>query len=1114
LYGQQFGEITGSTTDASGAVVVGATISVINTATQQVRTAASNDSGIFSVPYLVPGSYTVRAQKEGFKVSTRASVEVQVGDVIRADFSLELGEISQQVEVTGAAEQLNTESSAMGSVVGARQIVDLPLNGRDYLSLVTLNPNATAESAPIGAAGLQGGVRAATTISIAGQRLEYNHYTLDGAENTDPNFNSYIIHPSVDALQEFRVQTGIYSAEFGRGASQINVNTIPGTNQFHGAVFEFLRNSYFDAKQWAQVGAKNPFHRNDYGFTLDGPVVIPKLINGRNRLFFMANFEALRDATVAQQKSSVATDAMRAGNFSLTPGVQIIYDPATRVYPAGGTASASPFPGNTIPVSRIVTPSINLMKFYLPQTVPGYNATLLNNFIYNSLSLTQSTQFNQRIDFTESLHSTWFGRYSWGNDFQLTGGTFPTNGTYVPTTVRQAILANTRILSPSVVNDVRFGWNQFNNDLVGYYSNKENVGATLGIQGLVAPAPTAWGLPSWGGNFAYPSSPNPWVLRDDSFQLVEGLSVLKGSHSMKVGGEVRRMRYNNYGNQFTNGQLGFDGGSTCNPANCTSSTGYAFGDALLGLVATAYRAVDMADAMMRSTFAAGYFQDDWKLSRRLTLNLGVRYENIRPWVDKYNSMINVQIFGLGVAGLASNNNFGAYILPNTASITPILTRPGDKPFYQGLNEEFGNQPVQNGNEMGPGLINPDNRNFGPRIGLAWVPGEHWSVRAGFGAFFVQDIGNGLFDMARNRGGKDVVQPANNARTVQEISPWAGEIGNPACPGYSGPCLLAPQLSAAYQNNRTPYVEQYMLVIQRELSHSLVAEVGYLGNQGHKLARYDIVNQAVFPKGPTDNSSTASRRPWPNLGNIQETMDTVSSNYHSLEGKLSQRLSKGLIYSVAFTWSKSIDYGSSNRGGSLWPYNSYNLRQLRGPSDFDVPLRLVANFVYELPFGKGKPLLDHGLASALVGGWEVGSIITANDGLPLNGPSVGDTAKIGALGNACNYTGVSPIPSVRDTQHWWNAAAFDCTSQTLTYQVGNEGRNALYGIGAWTVNSSLSRNIRIWESHVLNIRLDAFNALNKANYITPSTTYTNPSIFGIITSAATMRQLQLSMKYGF
>ena len=296
LLAQQFGEITGTTMDATGAVVVGAVITITNIDTQQVRTVTSNDRGVYRMPDILPGIYNVRVEKAGFKVSTRTAMEVQVGDVVRADFTLQLGEVTQQVEVTGTAELLNTESSTMGSVVASRQILDLPLNGRDYLQLVAMTSNATAgEGGATGASSLQGGARSGAMPSVAGQRLEYNHYTLDGVENTDPNFNSYIIHPSVDALQEFKVQTGIYSAEFGRGASQINVNTLPGTNAFHGAAFEFLRNSWFDAKQWNVTGAKTPYRRNDYGFTLHGPVRIPHIVNGKNRLFFMSNFEDLGD---------------------------------------------------------------------------------------------------------------------------------------------------------------------------------------------------------------------------------------------------------------------------------------------------------------------------------------------------------------------------------------------------------------------------------------------------------------------------------------------------------------------------------------------------------------------------------------------------------------------------------------------------------------------------------------------------------------------------------------------------------------------------------------------------------------------------------------------------
>jgi hypothetical protein len=341
FFGQQFGEITGTVTDVTGASVAGASVTVTSTTTQQVRNAPSNDAGNYSIPFLLPGVYNIRAEKSGFKVATQSGIEIQVGGVARIDFKMEVGELSQQVEITGTAPLLNTESVALGNVIETRQIVDLPLNGRDYLNLVELNPDTVVGQAPSsGGAGLQGGVRASESISIAGQRLEYNHYTLDGIENTDPNFNSYIMHPSVDAIQEFKVLTGIYSAEFGRGASQINSTTISGTNAYYGAAFEFLRNSYADAASWREVGAKNPYRRNDFGFTLDGPVSITKLFSGRDRVFFMSNFEDLKIRTTTEQSASVMTVAMRQGDFSQTKNILPLYDPATRVSSSSGQQTA------------------------------------------------------------------------------------------------------------------------------------------------------------------------------------------------------------------------------------------------------------------------------------------------------------------------------------------------------------------------------------------------------------------------------------------------------------------------------------------------------------------------------------------------------------------------------------------------------------------------------------------------------------------------------------------------------------------------------------------------------------------------------------------------------
>lgn len=1109
LGAQQFGEITGTVTDATGASIAGTLISVINTATGQTRNANSNETGAYSIPYLVPGTYTLRAEKTGFKVTAKQGVDVQVGDVSRIDFRLELGELNQVVEVTGGAPQLNTESVALGSVIESKQIVNLPLNGRDYLNLVMLSSNAVGEMGAGGGGGLQGGVRSSTAISVAGQRLEFNHYTLDGVENTDPNFNSYIIHPSVDAIQEFKVQTGVYPAEFGRGASQINVNTVPGANDYHLVAFEFLRNSDFDARQWEQIGAKNPFRRNNFGFTLSGPASIPKLFDAKNHLFFTSNFEALHDRTTNQVVVPVATDLMRAGNFSQIS--QTIYDPRTRVYNASGAGTADPFPGNIIPASEISPQALALLKYYPSTTKPG-DTLNSRNYIRNALSPTDSNQFNQRVDWVQNTKSTWFGRFSWGNDVQDVAGSFFGGDTITTTVVRQGVLANTFIVSPSVVNEARFAWSQFNNDLASYYANKTNVQATLGIDGLTASSPLAYGVPAvgLGEGVASFGGITPWITRNDTFQGVESISIIRRGHSIKAGGEIRRLRYNQWGNQKDDGEFDFDAQSTCNPASCASS-GFVFADFMVGVPSQAYRVLSEGDAMMRSTYYAGYVQDDWKVNRKLTLNLGLRYENQRPWVDKYNAMINAQITSIGVGPA------GAYLVPNAP--TPIYTRPGSGNFYDSFKFRYAQgQLTQVGNQyMGQGLVNPSDRNWGPRIGLAYNPANGWSIRAGFGIFYVEDIGNIVFDMARNMGGKDGYVIPSNQRTTYLSSPWITETASPLCPGWGGVCVAAPQIQATDQNNRTPYIEQYLFNVQRELTRDLVLEVGYLGNEGHHLDRFQVLNQAILPSGPNDHSSTAARRPWPAYGNIQEVAGVVNSNYNALNWKLTQRFAKGLSYTVAFTWSKAIDEGSATRtngGDTLWPNNSYTLNTMRGPSQFNMPHRFVASYVYDLPFGKGKPLLTHGVAAAITGGWQLGGILTLADGTPVQGSTLGDTTNIGNLADFPNVTGISPIPANRSASNYFNPAAFNFTSPTLSYLPGNEGRDVLSTPGSETFNASLARTIRIWEHHALAFRFEAFNALNRPNWNTPPNDPRSPGTFGVVTSAKTMRQLQLALKYSF
>src|SRR4051812_22454002 len=405
---QTMGEVTGRITDPSGAAVPSADVVVTNSATNVSRKAVSNDTGDYSFPSLPPGVYKVRIEHQGFKATETNDVQVQVQQTVRLDFTLQVGQLSQSVLVEASAAQLQAENATVGTVIENKRIVELPLNGRNYLQLVALTPNATTLSPPAGQAGSrQGGDRASQSISAAGQRIIFNYFTLDGVTNTDPNFNTYVVLPSIDALQEFKVQTGVYPAEFGHEATQINVLTKSGGNQYHGALFEFLRNDKLDAAPYSFTAthqAKSPFKWNDFGFEMDGPVRIPKLFNGQNKLFFMANYEALRRRQSFQSFYSVPTAAMFGGNFS---GLNTtIYDPTTK----------APFAGNIIPTSRIDPTSLKLLPYYAAANVAGAGSSLANNFVRSSAAPLNRDGFVLRMDFVESSKSQWSGRYSWGDE--------------------------------------------------------------------------------------------------------------------------------------------------------------------------------------------------------------------------------------------------------------------------------------------------------------------------------------------------------------------------------------------------------------------------------------------------------------------------------------------------------------------------------------------------------------------------------------------------------------------------------------------------------------------------------------------------------------------------
>ena len=624
LYAQN-AEITGTVSDATGAVIAGTKITVTNAATNVSRQVEATSAGSYTVPFLAPGIYNLRAEKEGFTAAIRSGVELQVGDIERVNFSMQVGNVNEQIEVVASGTQLATEGTSVGTVIENKRIVELPLNGRNYLQLIALSPNVTAEQRPaFTATGRQGGERAQQAFSVAGQRNSFIHYTLDGIENTDPNWNLFVFRPSIDALQEFKIESGVYSAELGRNPGQINVTTKSGSNDFHATLFEFFRNDKLDAREWRQVGTqKNPFRRNQFGATVTGRII-------RDKLFFMGNYEGLRDVKTLQQLASVPTDRMRAGDFS--GQTRRIYDPASRTFTTDAAGrpiatSAAQFPNNTIPSNRWSPVNQKLLEQYPRATIPGDN--FVNNYARDSKRPLHWDQYTQRIDFNESTNSFWFGRFGYNTEDTTTTSTFPRQGERYVTKAYQVMLSNTRTLKPTVVNEFRFGYTQLLNDAVSENAFVRDITTEAGIvSNNIKIPPSAWGTPSVviGTGLSGFGDPvdAPFVDHNHNFQWLDNLSVIHGKHSFKFGGEIRRERVNEDGNIYNRGNIDYGSATaTQNPASA-AGTGFGFADYMLGKPGIFNWAGDVGHTLFRATAWALYAEDVWKVGSKLTVNAGLR----------------------------------------------------------------------------------------------------------------------------------------------------------------------------------------------------------------------------------------------------------------------------------------------------------------------------------------------------------------------------------------------------------------------------------------------------------------------------------------------------------
>jgi hypothetical protein len=1106
---QTFGEITGEVTDPTGAVAPNATVTAINPATNVSRATTTNGAGVYSFPGLVPGVYQVKVEAAGFETSIRNNVELQVQQTARLDFTLIVGQATQTVQVSAAGELLATENATIGTVIEEQRIVELPLNGRNFFSLVALSPGVTYGFIPAAqAAGRLGGTRSTLTMSISGARATWSNYTLDGITNTDVDFNLYILLPSVDALQEFKVQSGIYPAEFGREAGQVNVSTRSGTNNFHGTVFDFLRNDKLDAKPYDFLNthlAKSAFRQNQYGFTLGGPVWIPKLYNGRNRLFFMSNYEGFKSRTTNVATATTLPQEMRDGNFSkvTTP----LQDPLTRVGSAPNVTSAA-FSGNQIPPSRFDKNSLLLMSKFYPVPTIAQSGLPVNNYQYLSKVPVDKDQITERIDFNERSNSQWFGRYSRTEESQITPF-LTVDGQTLYTKASQWAISNTRVLSPTRVNDARFGYNSLYNVISQQLAGVEDVDAEIGVP-LKVSDPGSWGVPNiaLSNSLTSPGNPtsSPFAIDDKIYQGVDNFSWVIGKHSLRMGGEYRYNEFPQLGNEFPRGQFFFTGAYTAN-AN-TQSGGYSGADWLLGTVQRVDMAVALAQADFRNHEWAAYIDDTWKVRPHLTISAGLRWEVAQPLLDVSQHEVNVQL-NQALPSIANVPDPGLH---------PVLVRAGNGGFYDGIDfryvatggSAYPNPLVARDNRLGDRMLNTNYHDFAPRLGIAWSPTSNWSIRTGVGIFFSQESKNSIFDLNRGLGGRATILPDT---TKTPTTTYTNFIDPSKLP-VSIPAGLT---WGANPNLPTTYSLTYLLNVQRSLGKGTTVEVGYNGSQSRHVDY--LTNQNAPLPGIT---AFATRAPYPELAGVQFLEAEGVANYNGLIAKVSQRLGTNLTTLFSYTWSKSLDDSSAIRGvaNDFAPENMRCRTCEYGLSSFNVPNRFVASVLYTLPFGKGQRFLNQGgVVDRVVGGWQFSTIATLQDGLPI------DTTSWDSAGTSFNPSsnrlncgvGVDPLFPNPTANGYFNPAAF---SNTTAGQYGNCARNNLRGPRQVNFDVSTIKDIHVTERQALQFRMEMFNAPNHVEWNSPSASWGGSNVaassaFGQIrTTSNTMRQIQFALKYNF
>jgi hypothetical protein len=1072
------GTILGTVTDSSGGVIGNAKVTIVNEGTSLTRTVTADPNGEYTAPSLPPGRYTVMTEMPGFKALALSNIDLGVDQRVRIDLKLEVGAMTESVSIRAETPLVQTSSSELGTTVTDQEIEALPLNGRNFVNLTRTVPGVLRgiPGANIDGAGSLAW-RASASFSANGQRPRDNNYMLDGVDNNETWLQTVVVFPSVDALDEFKLQTSTYSAEFGRSlGGVVNLQIKSGTNAMRGSAFEFHRDDAFDANNFFnnRAGRSKPdFQQNQFGGTLGGPIF-------KDRTFFFADYQGHRENQGQTFLSTVPTLAMRAGDFSELS--RVIYDPAT----------GQPFPGNRIPADRIDSVARNVLDQLYPEPNTAgtrqSNGQVIDNYLINPIKHRQDNQFDVKIDHNLTSANRFFTRYSYQKTHRIQPATLEhgdagaTFGAGDGNVKAQGLAFNdTHTLSMNWLNEFRFGWSsvKFLMTPIDYGKNPAEAVDIPGINLNQATSAmtqlTFQNIRNLGAN-----SNQPLITNQNDFQIFDNVTWIKGRHTLKSGGSITLRSREILNADTIVGVFNFNNNMTSNCAGqgpgCTvnSNTGFDVASFMLGLVNSKNRNLFDANTYTekRPEYSL-YVQDDFRTTSRLTLNLGLRWDVYPPWIEINDRQSNF------------DETTGQFVV---ASDDAVIA----------------------GVHVGRYLQTYSKRDVGPRFGFAYdVNGNGRTVvRGGFGVFWNFTPGGTSSSKAQN--------PPFLQSTSLTPSPTSYGTnlllrdGLPPPPGVDPNRPASGSTRSIFDINfRDAYARQWNLNVQRSLATNYMVEIAYVGSQGRQMLLKGDPNQAPPVVGVTDaNVNRPYRQLAPALRTIGQVQSTGTLDYNALLVKFQRRFANNFSFLNSYTWGKAIDLNSDN-DGNVTLTNVYDPQYNRGPADYDIKHTFSSSWVYELPWAREKAY----------GGWQVSGILLLRSGLPLTVTTAQGVQSTGT-GNRPNRIcdGDLPNPTI---DRWFDTSCFVPTAD-ITGTYGDAGRGIIRGPGSFNIDASLIKNTRLGRYNT-EVRIEAFNLLNHPQFGNPNTTIGNAAVGTISTMLSnpscslcgtTERQIQLALKVRF